>query len=315
MITSTIRRSLYFAATLLIFAAGMEAHGRIAFEGPVFSEAFGTNRMVRIYLPPGYDQSPRKRYPVLYVHDGQNAFTSAGPHAAFGWGNWQLDTTADELISSGKMRPVIMVATDCSRDRYREYLGPGYSATTGSRTNASQSAFAKYERFLINELKPKIDREFRTIRGPASTAVLGSSMGGICSLALGWEHPDVFGSIASLSGAFQVEKKSFLRNALQSYKAKPKKVRLYLDSGVVDYSGGDDGAADTKAVADELIRIGWKPGKNLLHYVDSKPLTEEQLRPFNLSAGKVKEAQTSQHNEFYWRIRAWRALTFLFPPK
>ncbi len=297
----------------------MNAHGRIVFEGEVFSPSLGTNRIVRIYLPPEYDASPRKRYPVLYVHDGQNAFSTAGPHAAFGWGNWGLDNTADHLIQSGKMRPIIIVGIDCSESRYREYRGPGAPPKSTSRTKKKEketddSPFGRYSRFLITELKPKIDAEYRTIRGPATTATLGSSMGGICSLALGWEYPDVFGAVASLSGAFQVERKSFLRR-LQNYDGPPKKVRVYLDSGVVDYSGADDGDADTTAVADALKRIGWKPGKNLLHFVDSKPLTEDELKPYGLDAGKIKEAQTSQHNEFYWRIRAYRPLTFLFPPK
>jgi len=302
---------------LLIFTVGMKSEGRIAFEGEVFSSTLGTNRMVRIYLPPGYDQSPRKRYPVLYVHDGQNAFTTAGPHAAFGWGNWELDKTADQLIDSGKMRPIIMVAIDCSELRYREYRGPGGGARSTDRAKAKDkedSLFARYAGFLTKELKPKIDSEYRTLPGPATTGTLGSSMGGICSLALGWEYPETFGAIASLSGAFQIERKNFLRR-LQQYDGSPKKFRVYLDSGVVDFSGGDDGAADTAAVANELVRIGWKPGKTLVHFVDDKPLTADQLKPYGLDAGKTKEAQTSQHNEFYWRIRVHRPLTFLFPPK
>jgi predicted alpha/beta superfamily hydrolase len=308
---------LYFISALLIFCAAMNAHGRIVFEGKVFSAALGTNRMVRIYLPPDYESSARKRYPVLYVHDGQNAFTTAGPHAAFGWGNWQLDTTADQLIHAGKMRPIIIVAIDCSESRYREYKGPGVPDRSTGRAKKNvidDSPFGRYARFLISELKPKIDAEYRTVRGPASTATMGSSMGGICSLALGWEYPETFGEVASLSGAFQVERKSFLRR-LQTYQGAPKRIRVYLDSGVVDYSGGDDGAADTTGVAKALIGIGWKPGKNLLHFVDAKALSEEELRPYGLDGGKIKEAQTSQHNEFYWRIRAHRPLTFLFPPK
>ncbi|MDB6038671.1 MAG: esterase, partial [Verrucomicrobiales bacterium] len=306
-----------FMSALLRVCAGMNAHGRIVFEGEVFSPALGTQRMVRIYLPPDYESSPRKRYPVLYVHDGQNAFSTAGPHAAFGWGNWQLDTTADHLIHSGRIRPIIIVAVDCSESRYREYRGPGAAPKSISRTKAKQiddSPFGRYARFLITELKPKIDSEYRTVRGSASTATMGSSMGGICSLALGWEYPEVFGEIASLSGAFQVERKSFLRR-LQKHEGAPKKIRIYLDSGVIDYSGGDDGEEDTTSVANALIGIGWRPGKNLLHFVDAKPLTEEELKPYGLDGGKIKEAQTSQHNEFYWRIRAHRPLEFLFPPK
>ena len=137
-----------------------------------------------------------------------------------------------------------------------------------------ESRFESYARFLIEELKPKIDREYRTRPGPADTGVLGSSMGGICSLALAWEYPRTFGLAASLSGAFQVEKRGFLVNHLQVFRGRPKKIHAYLDSGVIDYSGGDDGRKHTDAVAAELRRIGWRDGKNLLHFVDTPPLDE-----------------------------------------
>lgn len=297
--------------------------GRVVFEGPFASEIFGTNRFIRVYLPPSYDHEPRRRYPVLYLQDGQNVFTTVGTNVAFGWGNWALDTTVDALAVEKRMQEIIMVAVDCSAQRYRDYLGPtnAIAAPASRKTKrraaktTAESRYQKYARFLIEELKPHIDREYRTRPGPAHTGVLGSSMGGICSLALAWEHPEVFGLAASFSGAFQVEKRSFLTNHLRSFRGRPKKFRAYLDSGVVDYSGSDDGRADTDAVVSELRRIGWRDGKNLLHFVDAAPLNESQLAQTDLRRDKWKEAQTNQHNEFYWRLRAWRALTFLFPPK
>jgi enterochelin esterase-like enzyme len=170
--------------------------------------------------------------------------------------------------------------------------------------------YEKYARFLIQELKPKIDREYRTKKTATNTASIGSSMGGVVSMCLGWEHPDVFGKVASLSGAFQVEGKAALKD-LRAYSGKKKKLRIYLDSGRVDYSGGDDGLADTEAVADELRRIGWKT--DLLQFIDPG-LSAEEVAKHHLSDDKAKEAVRSHHNEFYWRLRAWRALEFLFPP-
>ncbi|MBI3414254.1 MAG: alpha/beta hydrolase [Verrucomicrobia bacterium] len=297
--------------------------GRVVFEGPFASEIFATNRFIRIYLPPSYDHEPRRRYPVLYLHDGQNVFSTVGTNIAFGWGNWALDTTVDALVAEKRMQEIIMVAIDCSAQRYRDYLGPTNSAASRASARVKRSAssksvesrYQKYARFLIDELKPHIDRTYRTRPGPAHTGAMGSSMGGICSLALAWEHPETFGLAASLSGAFQVEKRSFLANQLRPFRGRPKKFRAYLDSGVVDYSGGDDGRTDTDAVASELRRIGWRDGKNLLRFLDAAPLNESQLAQTDLRRDKWKEAQTSQHNEFYWRLRAWRALTFLFPPK
>src|SRR5687768_14690732 len=289
---------------LLLMLGIAGAAGNIVFEGTIRSDILQTNRFIRVYLPPGYEDSKSARFAVLYVHDGQNAFSSAGPHAAFGWGNWELDKTADRLITEKKMRPIIIVAIDCSASRYREYRGP-------IATGTDNRAYERYARFLIEELKPRIDRDYRTLKEPDNTGLIGSSMGGICSVALGWEHPEVFGLAASLSGAFQVEKQHFIENVLGGAKAKKKPLRIYLDSGVSDYTGGDDGLKHTEAAAMQLQRLGWKPGMDLLHHID-RPLTAEQLKPFHLPDDKFKEAQRSQHNELYWRLRAPRALTFLF---
>lgn len=294
--------------------------GKVVFEGPVFSTNFGTDRMVRIYLPPSYERERSRRFPVLYLHDGQNAFTTVGTNVAFGWGNWELDKTVGELCAAGRMREIIMVAVDCSAERYLDYRGPARRYTESELKELKRpppapgddSRYEKYKQFLIEELKPKMDREYRTLPDAPNTGLLGSSMGGICSLALAWERPDVFGRAASMSGAFWVEKTNFLANVLRPYRGKPKPVRIYLDSGTRDFSGTDDGRGNTDAVAAELRRIGWKDG--LEHFVDLKPLTEPDLEKVGLRPDKRKEAQTSQHNEFYWRRRAWRALTFLFPP-
>jgi len=283
------------------------AAGNVVFEGTIRSDVLQTNRFVRVYVPPNYTETKKERFPVLYVHDGQNAFTTAGPHAAFGWGNWELDKTADRLITEGKIRPIIIVAIDCSASRYREYRGP-------IPRGLDNRAYERYARFLIEELQPRINRDYRTLTGPEHTGLMGSSMGGICSVALAWENPEKFGRAASLSGAFQVEKEHFVKEILGSPLAKKRAVRIYLDSGVSDYTGGDDGLKQTEAVAEELKRLGWKPETDLLHFVD-RPLTAETLKPYDLPEDKFKEAQRSQHNELYWRLRAWRALTFLFPPE
>jgi enterochelin esterase-like enzyme len=264
-------------------------------------------RTIRVYLPPSYYLSPQARYPVLYLHDGQNVFSSAGTNCSFGWGSWELDKTADALCQAEKMQELILVAVDTTPARYAEYCGRHHSGATNNNTE-----FENYSAFLTQELKPRIDSVYRTRPEPAHTGLMGSSMGGICSVVLAWDHPEVFGRAASLSGAFQVERTNFLTNILCPYKSNPKSVRLYLDSGVVDFTGGDDGKKLTSAVAAELGRIGW--GEALLHYVDAEPLTLPELEKAGLRRDKWREAQTSQHNEFYWRLRVWRALTFLFPP-
>jgi predicted alpha/beta superfamily hydrolase len=273
----------------------------------VQSRFLGGTRAIHVYLPASYDKEPIRRYPVLYLHDGQNVFSSAGMNIAFGWGNWALDTTVDRLCREGKMEEIIMVAVDNGAARYDEYCGRT-NLTTNDMPN---TAFENYAAFLMAELKPKIDREYRTRTGAAETGVIGSSMGGICSVVLAWQHPEVFGKAASLSGWFGAEGTNFLHNVLSKYNGRPKPIRVYLDSGVKDFMGGDDGCALTTQVAAELTRIGWT--SELCHFVDARLLTPAELEAAGLRRDKWPEAQRSQHNEFYWRLRAWRALTFLFP--
>ena len=87
------------------------------------SHFFGWNRGVHVYLPPSYPTQPQRHYPVLYLHDGQNVFSSAGTNCAFGWGSWELDRTVDALCRAGKMQEIIMVAVDNSFARLKEYSG------------------------------------------------------------------------------------------------------------------------------------------------------------------------------------------------
>ena len=218
-----------------------------------------------------------------------------------------MDRTADALSRAGKMREIIMVGVESSPGRYAELCGRHHLPDTSTNT-----AFENYSALLLTEVKPYIDRSYRTLPDTSNTAVMGSSMGGIASLILAWEHPEVFGGAASLSGAFQVEHTNFLNHVLKEYAGPPKPFRVYLDSGAVDFTGGDDGCSLTRQVATELRRLN--PGHDFELFTDAKPLILADLEKAGLRRDKWSEAQTSQHNEFYWRLRAWRALTFLFPP-
>ena len=308
------------ALLLLMTTTGL-SQGRLLKEEPVPSRFLDGNRIVRIYLPPSYDRNPKRRYPVLYLHDGQNVFSSSGPHCCFGWGSWALDQTADRLITEGRMREIIMVAVDNSRSRYKEYRGRLHAENTKGRkqptkpdTNTLDNArFEAYANFLIKELKPKIDRDYRTLKTPANTGVMGSSLGGICSVSLAWEWPKFFGRAASLSGSFHIEKRNFLEQVLRPAKTAKRPLRIYLDSGTIDFIGDDDDRRYTDAVADELRRLGWKDGRDLERFTEARPYTDQELEKTGLPFDKWHEAQRSQHNEFYWRMRAWRALVFLFP--
>jgi len=297
---------------LLLSISTLGAMSQYEFEKHVPSRYLGTNRTVRVRLPASYWRDTSQRYPVVYLHDGQNVFASAGSNCCFGWGSWEIDKTAARLADEGRMREVIFVAVDNSRFRYQEYRGPTPDSND-ENAKREKSRYDNYVAFLTKELKPLIDAEYRTLSSPRDTAILGSSMGGICSLAIAWEHPKTFGAAASLSGAFQVEKRYLLEKVLKPYDGRVKPFRIYLDSGTIDFTGDDDGRKQTTAVAAELRRIGWKDNKNFLHYVEEHIYSDNELEKLSVPRHKWQEAQTSHHNEFYWRERVWRALVFLFP--
>jgi predicted alpha/beta superfamily hydrolase len=144
------------------------------------------DRHVLVYLPPGYSDDDKKRYPVLYLNDGQNMFDGA---TSFVRGQeWGLDETADQLIRASEIEPLIMVAIyntgDARIDEYTPTVDP--KLKKGGRADL-------YGQLILEELKPLIDASYRTQVGPAHTGLGGSSLGGLVSLYLALKYPNVFG--------------------------------------------------------------------------------------------------------------------------
>jgi predicted alpha/beta superfamily hydrolase len=154
------------------------------------SKVLGNRRKVVVWLPPGYDSEPSRRYPVLYLQDGQNVFDAAT--SAFG-NEWRADETADRLIRDKAIPPIILVAIDNTPNRMNEYTPiRDESMKTGGDG-------PRYVRFLVEELKPFIDATYRTQPGPKSTAIGGSSLGGLIAMEMALDHPEVFGLCAAVS--------------------------------------------------------------------------------------------------------------------
>lgn len=139
----------------------------------------------RIYLPRGYTQNTTKRYPVLYMHDGQNVFDPGGD-----FGSWSADAAATREITQGRMRETIIVAVNNSGSRMSEY-GPGDDGYTGNY----------YLLYLVNNVKPNIDANYRTLPDMMNTGNMGSSLGGIISSYIGLKT-NVFGLIGAVSPSY-----------------------------------------------------------------------------------------------------------------
>lgn len=172
-------------------------------------------RDVMVWLPPSYNKSPNKRYPVLYVHDGQNVFAPNSIYA----GEWRLDEVADSLMKAGATGEFIMVAINNTKDRWVEYSG------TPEGMN--------YLKFIVNNLKPFVDKNFRTMPDKNNTAIMGSSMGGLISFYMVWLYPNVFSKAACLSSGFAYDEGHIISKFAASSKKLPG-ARLYLDCGDQD---------------------------------------------------------------------------------
>ncbi len=154
------------------------------------STLLDNERTLAVYLPPGYDQNPDQRYPVLYMQDGQNLFDAANTFAGVEWG---ADETAEKLISEGKINPVIIVGIYNTPDRTEEYTPWQASEDDPVARGVYYGWFAAYE------AKRFIDKTYRTLPGRENTTIAGSALGGLIALDTARAHNDVFGACAAIS--------------------------------------------------------------------------------------------------------------------
>ncbi len=173
-------------------------------------------RRVRVLLPRGYMENNWKRYPVVYLHDGQNVYAPGGA-----FGSWDADISTIREISQGRMREVILVAIDNTNDRLAEYCPPGDSGA-GSAGKADL-----YYQYLIQDVRPYVDSTFRTLTDPANTGLMGSSMGGLVSAYVGLGAGDEFGLIGAMSSSFWAATNFVTRLGTIDTAG----VRIYMDAG------------------------------------------------------------------------------------
>ena len=238
-----------------------------------------------VYLPPGYSapENTGRRYPVLYLADGQNVFDGATSYIP--GKEWQVDETAERLMSSGQVEPTIIVAVyNTGVDRAYEYT-PTRDERIGGGTGGGAD---EYGRFLVEELKPFIDKTYRTLTDADHTGLGGSSLGGLLTLHLGLKYPNVFRRLAVVSPSVWWDKREILQ-AVRAIKQKPP-LRIWVDIGGKEGKRAVDDARDLR---DALQARGWSPNRDL-HYME------------DLEAA---------HDEAAWAGRVEPILKFLFPPK
>jgi predicted alpha/beta superfamily hydrolase len=231
-----------------------------------FIPQLNRTRRVWVYLPPTYNGSAKK-YPVLYMHDGQNVFDDATSFS----GEWGVDEAIDTL--GLKYKECIVVGIDNGGDkRLNEYCPYDFSLNgiaANNKMNIGEGR--KYVEFLVKTLKPFIDRNYRTLKDQKNTFTAGSSMGGLISMYALLEYPKVFGGAGVFSPAFWVGPKMF-----DDIKAKGKKV----NAKIYFYAGDEEG----ESMVPMTIRAF-----NEMHRV-SKSKMAEVIR----AGGK--------HNEPRWRV-------------
>jgi len=203
------------------------------------SALLGRKHLLRVYLPAGYEQNPLRKFPVVYMQDGKNLFF---PEEAFLGRAWNVDDSIALLDKMNAMDQAIVVGIH-SVDRMNEYTKPGYET---------------YARSIVEEVKPEVDRRLRVLGGPRETMVMGSSLGGVVSFYMAWQHPEVFGYAACMSSTF-----SYKDDLVERVLAEPKrKSKFYLDSG-----WPKDNYEVTYALAMAFGRRGYRVREDFLHLV------------------------------------------------
>jgi predicted alpha/beta superfamily hydrolase len=264
------------------------------------SKVFGNSRTLRVLLPDGYDapENRDRRYPVLYLADGQNLFDPAT--SVFGPSEWRVDETVHQLVAEHQIGPLIVVGVDdAGREaRAHEYLPWPDTAVAHEFPQYDRAPQGKhYPDFLLNEVMPYISAHYRTLNGPDHTAVGGSSYGALISTYVVMARPGVFGMLLAESPTFNVYGDAIIHEA-DSVRSWPH--RVYL--GVGTNEGGEPGCRPDE------------PAHSNAYMVDDVHRVETVLRHAGLDSTRLRVvvAPCGTHTHGAWAARLPAALTFLF---
>ena len=241
------------------------------------SQFLPDTRDIIVYLPSGYENDVEHSYPVLYLHDGQNVFD---PETAFIKGeDWRVDDTAEALIAAGEIEPVIIVGIYNTPRRMEDYTPVKDKKQGGGQADL-------YGRMIVEEVKPLIDSTYRTLTSSFNTGLGGSSLGGLVSIYLGLQYPEVFGKLAVISPSVWWGNKAILK-VVNDIDLKPR-IKIWLDMGTAE---GGRTLKDANALRDALVDKGWILGDDLRYAI----------------------VEGGVHSERSWAERVDKVLKFLFP--
>jgi predicted alpha/beta superfamily hydrolase len=246
-----------------------------------FSSRFlSKKRDLVVYLPGIYEKRPDLRFPVLYLEDGQNLFD---PATSFIPGQyWRVGETADALIAQGAIQPLVIVGIyNTGKQRLNEYTPTRDRKLGGGKAD-------KYGRLLVEELQPFIESRYRIAQGPSNKGLGGSSLGGLLTIYLGMQFPQVFGKLAVLSPSVWWNQRAILKSVARAKLSEPRS-RIWLDVGTNE--GGTRTVENVTFLRDALLQKGWQENRDL---------------HFEIFPG-------AQHNESAWAQRVAPFLQFLFP--
>lgn len=220
-----------------------EIVGKVEYHKEVFSPILNNKRDIVVWLPNGYNpqRNPDKKYPVLYMHDGQNIMD---PKTAYVGKDWRVDETVLRLIKQKKIKEIIVVGIYNSPDRLDEY----------SWSEKGQN----YLKFIVIEVKPFIDSAYKTLSDKDNTAIMGSSMGGLISFYAAWHYPDVFSMAGCLSSSFYYNNDRSIKQ-VEDYTGHKKHIKFYIDHG-------EDGNVRGQRMFVELSKKGYVIGQDIDYF-------------------------------------------------
>ena len=230
-------------------------------------------RRIWVYLPLDYEQG-KKRYPVLYMQDGQNLFDAKTSFA----GEWRVDETLNNLAKT-QNRSCIVIGIDNGGEKRMGEYAPWDHPRFGKGEGVA------YTKFMVETLKPYVDKNFRTLKGPESTAVIGSSMGGLIAFYAALEYPEVFGRTGVFSPSFWHSEAAFEFAKTKGPKAK--KLKIYM------FTGALEGKAEMVAPMERMAKV----------------LKEAGFTKRRLYTALPKDGN---HSEAFWAREFEGAYTWLF---